>query len=153
MTKHELETAIASGIFQGVIQIVMFLFVCWLFSPLLIPLAFVAQIFAVINWDKILVGLACGVLIVFTLWMVWTLLVDSNLGRWFQSRLSDQYGNTIVWKGVLLTLSFSALAMFGFFCYLSSSMTREFTTSDLSLLVVLFGLSLIGAVVSLWKTG
>ena len=52
MSRNELQIAIASGIFFGVLGVLGVIFLIWIYSPLLTPLAYTLQDVAIKNYTK-----------------------------------------------------------------------------------------------------
>lgn len=133
MEKTELESAIAAGIFWGLISVLAALFAIWLFSPLLIPLAFAAQIYAVDHWKHILFLVISTISFLLVAWVLWgsitPLIALSSLGRWFKARLHPE-GAKGESRKILLILGIFLLAFFFSFAFASFGMTRDFLLTD-----------------------
>ena len=144
MEKHELESAIAAGIFWGILSVFAALFVLWLFSPLLIPLAFAAQIYAIDRWKQILSLLGVGIGSMALLWILWVsitpLLAKSAVGRWFKNRL---YPRSTVRdrRPILFVIGILLFGAFSLFAFASRTMTRDFEVSDVAFLTGWLGTS------------
>ena len=82
----KIRAAISAGIFWGVIGVLTLIFVLWLFSPLLIPLAFAAQIYVIERWRDLLVILSLGAIMGMVIVGLWFWLVNSSLAIWFEKR-------------------------------------------------------------------
>lgn len=150
MERHELETAIALGIVKGVLGILALCFVFWLFSSTLIPFALDTQIYFAEHGLKILLQISVGLCGGLVLWILWLCLVDSRLGQWFKARLTDEIGFTIGWRAALLNLGCSTQLFFLVWCWTSLTMTRDFTTDDLLLIIGTFCISVTSLYFALW---
>jgi hypothetical protein len=53
MDAKELESAIAKGIFKGLLGVLLILFVGWISSPIWMPLGLIAGEYLLRNWEKI----------------------------------------------------------------------------------------------------
>ena len=167
MEQHELEAAIAAGIFKGVLGVLALIFVLWLASPLLIPLAFAAQIYvmpllvhtqiyAIEHWRGILAlcaGMMAFWLVVYMMmfWLVessvWQWFVESSVWQWFENRLSD--GTRVV----LLMSGLSSGGTFFVVSFASRGMERDFTMTDTFLLLGLFCFSVVAVYLALRRRG
>ena len=152
MEQHELEAAIASGIFKGFLGLLALIFTLWLFSPLLIPLAFTAQIYAIEHWRKFLGGGIVGFVLLIVGWFLWMWLANSKLGHWFKSRLSDDSGQTSDSRVLLLYLGVGAGFFFLIFSFVSQGMARDLTFGDVFLLLGISGFSVLSVYLALRRS-
>jgi len=130
MQRYELEAAIASGVFKGVLGVLTLIFILWLFSPFLIPLAFGAQIYLIQRWKDLLIIFSFIAIIFMVIYGLWSWLKNSSLGRWFENRLSNDSGKPSLTRAVLLIFGVGAAFFFVIFSIVSKGMSREFTTTD-----------------------
>ena len=89
MKQSELTTAISTGIFLAIIGVMTLIFVLWLFSPLLIPLALDVQSFAVLHPREILAYLVFLAALVYVGFMIYSLvqLLIWLVDRFFEWRI------------------------------------------------------------------
>ena len=139
MKQNELEAAISAGIFWGVIGVLTLIFVLWLFSPLLIPLAFAAQIYVIEQWQDLLVILSIGAIMGMVILGLWFWLVNSSLAIWFEKRDSGNSDS----RGLLLFFGLFAAIAFVVFSFISRNMVRDFLFKDGLFLLGLFCFSIV----------
>ena len=164
MEQHELEAAIAAGIFKGVLGVLALIFVLWLASPLLIPLAFAAQIYvmpllvhtqiyAIEHWRGILALCAGMTAFWLVIYMMGFWLAESSVGQWFKNRLSDDSGETSLTRFMLLMFGLGCALAVVFFSFASRGMVRDFTMTDTFFLLGWFCSSVVAVYLALRRRG
>ena len=169
ISSSDLEKAVSRGIFKGGMQLSMFIFLAWIFMPLILPIIMIVRDYAASRWlepfvkyisqktpDEIanivksILGiiLACIILWNFSRATI-TTLVESN----FSMRIFVWFGSISQWRQLGIIFGFCAALSLIIFSSAMISMSRPFAYGDLIFLVLNLLIMILLLVVSIRGSG